>query len=178
VVCLPGWIPVVRRSTANAYSRQHGDAWQEARPVRSAEVLGEGHSCGRGLKKVWIPVVLIVVADLGWSCPPFHKMVRFAGPHARRRCGIQIVQSTRNHGLRVSAHRAAAPRSATSTRMLTCISVNVNTFRGRPLSTTLPAFSVSLMAKTDVTDWMPRHRDGTVREAQSATGSTPRLTAW
>ena len=128
---------------------------------------------GRGLKRVWIPLVLIVVlAVSGLVVSRLHKMFASEDLNANAGEGIEIVQFNPKI-LVYDVYGSPGPphRSAISTRTRTCIWSPCRC-RGRSrLSTTLPTVSANLMAQTDGDQIGCRVTvNGTVREEQSANG--------
>ena len=146
-----------------------------ARPRRSAEGgRVKAVPMGRGLKKLWIPLVLDRRAgDLGSGRVAPAQDVRLPGPQRqrRRRHRDRPVQSRRSWSTTSTAHPAAPPRSATSTRTRTCTR-SPRRCRGRsPCRRRCPTVSANLMARTDGDQIGCRVTvNGTVREEQSADG--------
>jgi hypothetical protein len=126
---------------------------------------------GRGLKKVWIPLVLIVVlAVAGLVVSRLHKMFASEDLNANAGAGIEIVQ----FNPKIMVYDVYG----TGTAQISYFDpdANVHTVRASlpwtvTLSTTLPTVSGSLMAQTDGQQIGCRVTvDGTVREEQSANG--------
>jgi hypothetical protein len=126
---------------------------------------------GRGLKKVWIPVVLIVVlAVSGLVVSRLHKMFASEDLNANAGAGIEIVQFNPKimiydvYGTGTAQISYFDPDAHVHT-------VSVPLPWSVTMSTTLPAVSGSLMARTDGDQIGCRVTvNGTVREEQSANG--------
>jgi ABC-type uncharacterized transport system permease subunit len=126
---------------------------------------------GRGLKKVWIPLVLIVVlAVSGLVVSRLHKMFASQDLNANAGAGIEIVP----FNPKVMIYDVYG--SGTAQISYFDPDANVHTVTvplpwSLTLSTTLPAISGSLMAQTDGDQIGCRVTvNGTVREEQSADG--------
>jgi len=126
---------------------------------------------GRGLKKVWIPLVLVVVLAIsGLVVSRLHKMFASQDLNANAGAGIEIVQF--NPKIMVYDVYGAG----TAQISYFDPDANVHTVSeplpwSITLSTTLPAVSGSLMAQTDGDQIGCRVTvNGTVREEQSAIG--------
>jgi Mycobacterium membrane protein len=126
---------------------------------------------GRGLKKIWIPVVLIVVlAVSGLVVSRLHKMFASEDLNANAGAGIEIVQFNPKimiydvYGTGTAQISYFDPDAHVHT-------VSVPLPWQVTMSTTLPAVSGSLMARTDGDQIGCRVTvNGTVREEQSANG--------
>jgi hypothetical protein len=126
---------------------------------------------GRGLKKVWIPLVLIVIlAVSGLVVSRLHKMFASEDLNANAGAGIEIVQFNPKimiydvYGTGTAQISYFDPDAHVHT-------VSVPLPWSVTMSTTLPAVSGSLMARTDGDQIGCRVTvNGTVREEQSANG--------
>lgn len=128
---------------------------------------------GRWLKRVWIPLLLIVVlAIAGLVVSRLHKMFASADLNAGAGAGIEIVQF--NPKVMVYDVYGAPGASAQISYFDTDANVhlvNAPLPWSITLSTTLPAVSANLMAQTDGDQIGCRVTvNGTVREEQSASG--------
>ena len=128
---------------------------------------------GRGLKKLWIPLVLIVVlAVSGLVVSRLHKMFASEDLNANAGSGIEIVQ----FNPKVMVYDVYGPPGTTAQISYfdpdaNVHSVNVPLPWSVTLSTTLPTFFANLMARTDGDQIGCRVTvNGTVREEQSASG--------
>jgi hypothetical protein len=128
---------------------------------------------GRGLKKVWIPLVLIVVLAVSANVVSrLHKQFASADLNAGAGAGIEIVQ----FNPKVMVYDVyGSPGSSAQIGYFdpdaNVHSVNVTLPWSITLSTTLPAVSASLMAQTDGDQIGCRVTvNGTVREEKSASG--------
>ncbi len=130
-------------------------------------------SVGRALKKVWIPVVLIVVLAIsGLVVSRLHKMFASEDLNANAGAGIEIVQF--NPKVLVYDVYGSPGSSAQISYFdpdANVHVVNVALPWSITLSTTLPAVSANLMAQTDGDEIGCRVTvNGTVREEQTANG--------
>ncbi|WP_319435992.1 MmpS family transport accessory protein [Mycobacterium sp. RTGN5] len=128
---------------------------------------------GRVLKRIWIPLVLIVVlAVSGLVVSRLHKMFASQDLNAGAGSGIEIVQF--NPKVMVYDVYGAPGTTALISYFdpeAKVHTVNVPLPWSITLSTTLPAVSASLMAQTDGDQIGCRVTvNGTVREEQSADG--------
>ena len=128
---------------------------------------------GRGLKKVWIPVVLVLVlAVSGLVVSRLHKMFASADLNANAGAGIEIVQ----FNPKILIYDVYGPPGTTAQIGYFDPDANVHTVTATlpwsiTLSTTLPTVSANLMAQTDGDEIGCRVTvNGTVREEQSASG--------
>ncbi|MDT7765054.1 MAG: hypothetical protein QOC63_4474 [Mycobacterium sp.] len=128
---------------------------------------------GRGLRKVWIPLVLIVVlAVSGLVVSRLHKMFASQDLNAGAGAGIEIVQ----FNPKVMVYDVYGPPGTTAQIGYFDPDANVHSITAPlpwsiTLSTTLPTVSASLMAQADTDQIGCRVTvNGTVREEQSATG--------
>ena len=128
---------------------------------------------GRGLKKVWIPVVLVVVlAVSGLVVSRLHKMFASADLNANSGAGIEIVQ----FNPKILIYDVYGPPGTTAQIGYFDPDANVHTVTATlpwsiTLSTTLPTVSANLMAQGDTDQIGCRVTvNGTVREEQSASG--------
>lgn len=128
---------------------------------------------GRVLKRIWIPLILIVVlAVSGMVVSRLHKMFASADLNAGAGAGIEIVQ----FNPKVMVYDVYGAPGTTAQISYFDPEAKVH-FVTAPLpwsitlSTTLPAVSASLMAQTDGDQIGCRVTvNGTVREEQSADG--------
>jgi hypothetical protein len=126
---------------------------------------------GRGLKKVWIPLVLVVVLAIsGLVVSRLHKMFASADLNANAGAGIEIVQF--NPKIMVyDVYGAGTAQISYFDPDANVHTVSVPLPWSITLSTTLPTVSGSLMAQTDGDQIGCRVTvNGTVREEQSANG--------
>jgi Mycobacterium membrane protein len=128
---------------------------------------------GQALKKVWIPVLLIVVlAVSGLVVSRLHRMFASQDLNANAGAGIEIVQ----FNPKVLIYDVYGPPGTTAQIGYFDPDANVH-YLNAPLpwsvtlSTTLPAVSASLMARSDSDEIGCRVTvNGAVREEQSANG--------
>jgi hypothetical protein len=127
----------------------------------------------RGLKKVWIPLVLIVVlAVSGLVVSRLHKMFASQNLNAGAGAGIEIVQ----FNPKVLVYDVYGAPGTTAQISYFDPEANVHTITvplpwSVTLSTTLPTVSASLMAQTDGDQIGCRVTvNGVVREEKSADG--------
>ena len=128
---------------------------------------------GRGLKKVWIPVVLIIVlAVSGLVVSRLHKMFASEDLNAHAGAGIEIVQ----FNPKVMVYDVYGAPGTTAQISYFDPDANVHLVTAPlpwsvTLSTTLPTVSANLMARTDGNQIGCRVTvNGIVREEQSANG--------
>jgi hypothetical protein len=126
---------------------------------------------GRGLKKVWIPLVLIVVfAVSGLVVTRLHKQFASQDLNANAGAGIEIVQ----FNPKIMVYDVYGSGTAQISYFDPDANVHLVTVPlpwSITLSTTLPTVSGSLMARTDGEQIGCRVTvNGTVREEQSANG--------
>ncbi len=128
---------------------------------------------GRALKKVWIPLVLMVVLAIsGLVVSRLHKKFALRRTSMQAGAGIEIVQ----FNPKVMVYDVyGSPGSTRPDQLLRPGCERALDQRPLPwsitLSTTLPAVSASLMAQTDGDQIGCRVTvNGTVREEQSANG--------
>ena len=128
---------------------------------------------GRGLKKVWIPLVLIVVlAVSGLVVSRLHKIFASQDLNANAGAGIEIVQ----FNPKILVYDVFGSPGTTGQISYFDPDANVHLVTvplpwSITLSTTLPTVSASLMARTDGDQISCRVTvNGTVREEQSANG--------
>jgi hypothetical protein len=128
---------------------------------------------GRVAKKVWIPVVLIVVLAIsGVVVTRLHKMFASADLNAGAGAGIEIVQ----FNPKIMIYDVYGPPGTTARIGYFDPDANVHSITtplpwSITLSTTLPTVSASLVAQTDGDQIGCRVTvNGTVREEQSANG--------
>ena len=128
---------------------------------------------GRALKKVWIPMVMVVVLAIsGLVVSRLHKQFASADLNAGAGAGIEIVQ----FNPKVLVYDVyGSPGSSAQIGYFdpdsNVHSINVTLPWSITLSTTLPAVSASLMARTDGDQIGCRVTvNGAVREEQSANG--------
>ena len=141
--------------------------------MTSGRCWSEGHPGGRGLKKAWIPLVLIVVlAVSGLVVSRLHRQFASEDLNANAGAGIEIVQ----FNPKVMVYDVYGAPGTTAQISYFDPDANVHTV-DRPLpwsvtlSTTLPTVSANLMARTDGDQIGCRVTvNGTVREEQSANG--------
>lgn len=128
---------------------------------------------GRGLKKVWIPLVLVVVLAIsGLVVSRLHKKFASEDLNANAGAGIEIVQFNPKvlvydvYGSPGSSAQISYFDPDANVHL-----VNVPLPWSITLSTTLPAVSANLMAQTDGDEIGCRVTvNGTVREEQTANG--------
>jgi hypothetical protein len=128
---------------------------------------------GRTLKKVWIPLVLVVVlAIAGLVVSRLHKEFASQDLNANAGKGIEIVQ----FNPKVLVYDVYGPPGSNAQISYFDPDANVHLITAPlpwsiTLSTTLPAVSASLMAQSDSDQIGCRVSvNGTVREEQSANG--------
>lgn len=128
---------------------------------------------GRGLKKLWIPLVLIVVLAIsGVVVSRLHEKFASEDLNANAGAGIEIVQ----FNPKILVYDVYGPPGSTAQIGYFDPDANVHVITAPlpwsvTLSTTLPAVSASLMAQTDSDQIGCRVTvNGTVREEQSANG--------
>jgi hypothetical protein len=128
---------------------------------------------GRGLKKIWIPLVLIVVLAISaLVVSRLHKMFASQDLNAGAGAGIEIVQ----FNPKVMVYDVYGPPGTTARIGYFDPDANVHEVTAPlpwsiTLSTTLPTVSASLMAQADTDQIGCRVTvNGTVREEQSANG--------
>ena len=126
---------------------------------------------GRGLKKIWIPLVLIVVLAISaLVVSRLHKMFASQDLNAGAGAGIEIVQ----FNPKIMVYDVYG--SGTAQISYFDPDANVHTITAPlpwslTLSTTLPAVSASLMAQADGDEIGCKVTvNGTVREQQSGSG--------
>lgn len=132
-----------------------------------------GRGLKKGLKKVWIPLVLVVVlAVSGLVVSRLHKMFASQDLNAGAGAGIEIVQ----FNPKVMVYDVDGTPGTTAQISYFDPDAKVHYITAPlpwsiTLSTTLPAVSASLMAQTDGDQISCRVTvNGTVREEQSANG--------
>jgi Mycobacterium membrane protein len=128
---------------------------------------------GRWLKKIWIPLVLIVVLAIsGLVVSRLHKMFASQDLNANAGAGIEIVQ----FNPKVMVYDVYGPPGSTAQIGYFDPDANVHSITAPlpwsiTLSTTLPSVSASLVARSDTDQIGCRVTvNGTVREEQSANG--------
>ncbi|MBB5162972.1 hypothetical protein HNP02_002920 [Mycobacterium sp. AZCC_0083] len=128
---------------------------------------------GRWLKKIWIPLVLIVVLAIsGLVVSRLHKMFASQDLNANAGSGIEIVQ----FNPKVMVYDVYGPPGSTAQIGYFDPDANVHSITATlpwsvTLSTTLPSVSASLVARSDTDQIGCRVTvNGTVREEQSANG--------
>lgn len=128
---------------------------------------------GRVLKRIWIPIVLIVVlAVSGLVVSRLHRMFASQDLNAGAGAGIEIIQ----FNPKVMVYDVYGTPGSTAQISYFDPEARVHTITAPlpwsvTLSTTLPAVSASLMARTDGDEIGCRVTvNGTVREEQSADG--------
>ncbi len=128
---------------------------------------------GRVLKRIWIPLILIVVLSVsGLVVSRLHKMFASQDLNAGAGAGIEIVQ----FNPKVMVYDVYGAPGTTAQISYFDPDAKVHTITAPlpwsiTLSTTLPAVSASLMARTDGDQIGCRVTvNGTVREEQSADG--------
>jgi hypothetical protein len=128
---------------------------------------------GRALKKLWIPLVLVVVlAVSGLVVSRLHKQFASADLNAGAGAGIEIVQ----FNPKVMVYDVYGSPGTTAQISYFDMDANVHSITAHlpwsvTLSTTLPTVSANLMAQTDGDQIGCRVTvNGTVREEQSANG--------
>ena len=128
---------------------------------------------GLALKKLWIPLVLIVVlAVSGLVVFRLHKKFASADLNAGARAGVEIVQ----FNPKIMIYEVYGSQGSTAQISYFDADANVHSVTAAlpwsvTLSTLLPTVSANLMARTDGDEIGCRVTvNGTVREEQSATG--------
>ena len=128
---------------------------------------------GRWLKKIWIPLVLIVVLAIsGLVVSRLHKMFASQDLNANAGAGIEIVQ----FNPKIMVYDVYGPPGSTAQIGYFDPDANVHSITATlpwsiTLSTTLPSVSASLVARSDTDQIGCRVTvNGTVREEQSANG--------
>jgi hypothetical protein len=128
---------------------------------------------GRGLKKIWIPVVLIVVLSIsGLVVSRLHRQFASQDLNANAGAGIEIVQ----FNPKVMVYDVYGSPGTTAQISYFDPDANVHTITAPlpwsvTLSTTLPTVSANLMARADGDEIGCRVTvNGIVREEQSANG--------
>jgi hypothetical protein len=128
---------------------------------------------GRGLKKIWIPLVLIVVLSIsGLVVSRLHKEFASQDLNANAGAGIEIVQ----FNPKIMVYDVYGPPGSTAQIGYFDPDANVHSITATlpwsiTLSTTLPSVSASLVARSDTDQIGCRVTvNGTVREEQSADG--------
>jgi hypothetical protein len=128
---------------------------------------------GRWLKKMWIPLVLIVVLAIsGLVVSRLHKMFASQDLNANAGAGIEIVQ----FNPKIMVYDVYGPPGSTAQIGYFDPDANVHSITALlpwsvTLSTTLPSVSASLVARSDTDQIGCRVTvNGTVREEQSANG--------
>jgi hypothetical protein len=128
---------------------------------------------GRGLKKIWIPLVLIVVLSIsGLVVSRLHKEFASQDLNANAGAGIEIVQ----FNPKIMVYDVYGPPGSTAQIGYFDPDANVHSITATlpwsiTLSTTLPSVSASLVARSDTDQIGCRVTvNGTVREEQSANG--------
>ena len=130
-------------------------------------------SAGRVLKRIWIPVLLIVVlAVSGLVVSRLHKVFASQNLNAGAGAGIEIVQ----FNPKIMVYDVYGPPGTTAQISYFDPDANIHLVNASlpwsiTLSTTLPTVSANLMARTDGDQIGCRVTvNGTVREEQSANG--------
>jgi Mycobacterium membrane protein len=128
---------------------------------------------GRALKKLWIPLVLVVVLAIsGLVVSRLHKQFASADLNAGAGAGIEIVQ----FNPKIMVYDVYGSPGTTAQISYFDPDANVHSITAPlpwsvTLSTTLPTVSANLMAQTDGDQIGCRVTvNGTVREEQSANG--------
>jgi hypothetical protein len=128
---------------------------------------------GRGLKKVWIPLVLVVVLAIsGLVVSRLHKIFASQDLNANAGAGIEIVQ----FNPKILVYDVYGPLGTTAQISYFDPDANVHLVNAPlpwsiTLSTTLPTVSANLMAQGDSNEIGCRVTvNGTVREEKSANG--------
>jgi hypothetical protein len=128
---------------------------------------------GRGLKKIWIPLVLIVVLSIsGLVVSRLHKEFASQDLNANAGAGIEIVQ----FNPKIMVYDVYGPPGSTAQIGYFDPDANVHSITATLpwsiiLSTTLPSVSASLVARSDTDQIGCRVTvNGTVRQEQSANG--------
>lgn len=128
---------------------------------------------GRGLKKIWIPLVLIaVLAFSGLVVSRLHKEFASQDLNANAGTGIEIVQ----FNPKILVYDVYGPPGSNAQISYFDPDANVHSINAQlpwsiTLSTTLPAVSANLMAQSDGNEIGCKVTvNGTVREQRSANG--------
>ena len=128
---------------------------------------------GRWLKRVWIPLVLVVVlAVSGLVVSRLHKMFASADLNANAGAGIEIVQ----FNPKILVYDVYSTPGTTAQISYFDADANVHLLNAPlpwsiTLSTTLPSVSANLMAQADSNEIGCRVTvNGTVREEKTANG--------
>jgi len=128
---------------------------------------------GRLLKKVWIPVVLVIVLSIsGLVVSRLHRMFASQDLNAGAGAGVEIVQ----FNPKILVYDVFGPSGTTAQISYFDPDAKVHTITAPlpwsiTLSTLLPAVSANLMAQTDGDQIGCRVTvNGTVREEKSANG--------
>jgi hypothetical protein len=137
-------------------------------------VVGRGlHAIGRGLKRVWIPLVLIVVLTVsGVVVLRLHRQFASQDLNANAGSGIEIVQ----FNPKVMVYDVWGAPGSTAQVSYFDPDANVHTVTVPlpwtvTLSTTLPTVSANLMAQADADQIGCRVTvNGTVRDERTADG--------
>jgi hypothetical protein len=131
---------------------------------------------GRALKKIWIPLVLIVVLAIsGLVVSRLHRMFASQDLNANAGAGIEIVQ----FNPKIMVYDVYGPPGTTAQISYFDPDANVHSITAPlpwsiTLSTLLPTVSASLMAQGDTDQIGCRVTvNGTVREEQSDNGVDP-----
>ena len=131
---------------------------------------------GRALKKIWIPLVLIVVLAIsGLVVSRLHKVFASQDLNANAGAGIEIVQFKP----KIMVYDVYGPPGTTAQISYFDPDANVHSITAPlpwsiTLSTLLPTVSASLMAQGDTDQIGCRVTvNGTVREEQSDNGVNP-----
>ena len=131
---------------------------------------------GRALKKIWIPLVLIVVLSIsGLVVSRLHRMFASQDLNANAGAGIEIVQ----FNPKIMVYDVYGPPGTTAQISYFDPDANVHSITAPlpwsiTLSTLLPTVSASLMAQGDTDQIGCRVTvNGTVREEQSDNGVDP-----
>ncbi|WP_029114472.1 MmpS family transport accessory protein [Mycobacterium sp. URHB0044] len=128
---------------------------------------------GRALKKIWIPLVLIVVLSISaLVVTRLHKQFASADLNANAGAGIEIVQfNPKVMVYDVYGSPGSSARISYFDPDANVHSIDVALPWSVTLSTTLPTVSANLMAQTDGDQIGCRVTvNGTIREEQSASG--------
>ena len=128
---------------------------------------------GRWLKRVWIPLVLVVVLSVsGLVVSRLHKMFASADLNANAGAGIEIVQ----FNPKILVYDVYGTPGTTAQISYFDADANVHLLNAPlpwsiTLSTTLPSVSANLMAQADSNEIGCRVTvNGTVREEKTANG--------
>jgi hypothetical protein len=137
-------------------------------------VTPKSTSITHGLKRVWIPLTLLVVlAVSGLVVSRLHKIFGSQDLNANAGAGIEIVQ----FNPKVVTYEITGPPGATANINYWDADANTHQVNGAPLpwsytlSTTLPSVSANIMAQSDAGQiGCTITVDGVVREQQNADG--------